>query len=457
MRIRELNADLGLRWSPKQWDALTFRSPPRPDGETPVDIVGFLGDYGGGKTFPAAARFLACCLSNGFVHGEHSGDDPPMSGLAAPTLGDLKKAPWIAIKKVLGPVADNIIVKERLYGEYQDVELVNGHRILFYSANGATNGPTLCQFWADEIQENAFEGRWDNYLGRVRDERATWLNLQVSGLATRGYVEDLFRDKGDKPNMRTVLLFAEDNPRTATGWRDEMALLKTRERDEDGWLMPEGVLYPTFSKKRNMTPPPAVAFPNRLLLRRWPMSLSFDFGRGAAVAWFTPWTVPVDTGRKRPELRRGILFTDQIMPDEREAEEVVAMAAARPWLIQRRGSVICVDPTAQVDQINHIKRAFPGVPIIQHRDGFYFKNDNGERAVTRALRDGRGNVLLYILPELIEDESGRGIVKMFSDYRTNRRKDQRYEHAADVVRYAVQHTLPLAGHDPIFAPGFGER
>lgn len=370
------------------------------------------------------------CLANPADDRYAGGDDLPLSGWSAPTLGDLKKGPLVQFRQVCPP---ELVYQERLYGEYQDITLVNGHRILLYSARGATNGPTLCQFWADEIQERPYEDAWDNIQGRAR-----WLNCQASGIAERGHVEDLFRGV-DAPNRMTRLLFPEDNAiNMAKGFVDEMraSMPASRLRDADGWLLPVGAMFPTFSREHNVRLPASIQRMPIASLRALPTSFAVDPGRAAAVAFAQPVDVEVERGVHGRRRERGIVFVDQLMPDHKDAEEladyirtkctwVKGLDAPDPkkWCIDRERSVICLDPTAEPDQVRHFQKAFRGVRVVQVQRGFYHVEENGIRAVDRAVRDQHKNARLFVHPSLASNVSKRGIVEMFSNHLASKPKD----------------------------------
>lgn len=453
--------------------------------EPSLEILFIGGDFGGGKTAAASDRFLEVCLDNPFEEGVHAKDDHPTSIIVAPTLSDVKKSALVEFRRV----ARDLIDSERLYGEHQDITLINGHRILLFSAEGAMNGPTACQLWADELQERAFDGKWDNLQGRVRDRRARRLNVQATGIARRGnHVERLFgglpvateedfvrlQIGGNTPARRrafyrsltpaqrnvirvrtedvdgatytraSVLFYPEDNAaNTARGYAQAMRNETHRPRDEAGWLtQAEGVVYPEFSYERNVLELVTV----EEALRR-PMSLSVDFGRRAAVAF----GLPVD----RPAGGRALQLIDELMPLNMDAERLAKwIDQVTPWRVGK-GSVIVLDPTAEEDQVNDFRRQFPGAEIVQFRSGPYHLEDTGERAVQRALLDSRNEAHLYVHPRLCDrdrdrDPEGRGTVPMFGEYSQKRRKDHFYEHAADVVRYLVSYFVPLpeGDHEP---------
>lgn len=461
--------------SPKQHRAWEFRAPPHPrSGALQIDVVGFFGDYGGGKSFSMMLRLLDVCLDNPFRHGVHSSENPPMTGLAAPTASDLKRGPLAEISKILGDLEQEIVVKKLEYGQDQHWELFNGHKILLYSAKGAKNGPTLCQFAADEFQERCWAGQWDNVKGRVRDQRAERLSLMASGIATRGgHVEDVFRlprpDESGLPfckrddgtgNKLTVLLYPEDNEvNMAAGYVAGMQEGGRRGRDKDGWLIDPDVLFSSFSRDVHLRLPPHLAKKTRRDFLRHPVSVSVDPGRKAAVIWWVPIDVIIKEEGQRKR-GRGLLIVDQWMPRDCDAEEIAVRLLRSSWNIDSPESVICLDPTQEPDQVRHFTSRFPAARIRIHRRGRWHKEENGVRALHRALRDYEGNQRLFIAPWVHDvkdevagyepDRGRRGVVEALGGYLATKTKDKWLEHAADVVRYATQEACPL----PLVGGGF---
>jgi len=481
--VSHLKLDLShVELHPKQARAVYFRSPRHPDtGEMQIDNVGFFGDYGGGKSYAMMVRTLLGAWANPFDHEVHSGDNPPMTGLVAPTFSDLKRGPLAQLSRVLGKNEEKVVARKVEYGQDQHWELVNGHKILLYSAAGAKNGPTLCQIATDEYQERCYLGQWDNLKGRVRDLRSPWLNVMASGIAQRGHVQDAFQlperdpESGlpfcsrddDTGNKLTVLLYPEDNDHLAAGYVEGMQGRsgERRTRDQDGWLLPLDALYPSFSRRHHLRMPPGMESLGRSDLQRLPVSVAVDPGRKAAVIWFMPVRIPVPG--KKPV--RGILIVDQWMPRDMDAEEIAMQIPKRGWRIEPatgRGeeSVICFDPDVKADQVRHFTERFQARPVV-HRSGFYMREENGERAVQRALRGADGVQRLYVAPwvhHVSDEDAGhepdkgrRGVVEALGGYLATRRKDRWLEHAADVIRYAVQYACPLpklaTGIDPTAA------
>lgn len=434
--IADLPIDLELTWSRPQWDVLTFEAPPRDDGSPDVEIVGIVGDYGGGKTYVAGARFVRVCFDNPFVAGVHTAGSPPMSGIVAPTMGDLLSSTLVELRKVCPP---ELVLRERLYGAAPELTLINGHVIRLYSAKGAMNGPTLCQIWADEIQDRGFAHAWPNIQARVRDKRARRLNVQASGLAQHGHVEELFRNPRG-PNRKTVLFRTSDNEHLAAGVVDNLLdSLSAAEllRDADGWAPPLGVMYPHFGAELNMCRAPKLA--DRLKV---PTSMGVDLRSKAAVVFTQDEPIQIVDGYGKARDATGQLVVGQRLPENQLAEQIAeAIKREEKWAFVPGVSIIAMDPTAAGDEVNHFRRCFPGCRIVQAKSGPYHVAENGERAVSRALGTGGGNVRLFVHPGISKHE--RGVVEMLRGYSATKKKDGKLEHVADALRYIVQARLPL--------------
>lgn len=437
----DLELDIGVEWSPKQFRGITFRAPRSAGEPPPVEIVAFLGQYGGGKTFGAAGRFLSVCLENPFIEGVHSEGAPPMSAIVAPTLSDLMEGAYVQLKSICPP---ELIVRERLYGVHWDIDLINGHRILLYSAKGSINGPTLVQLWADEVQHNSYRGHgiWHNLQARARDPRIDSgggrFSVIASGLAQTGHVEDLFRDPRGN-NRLTLILTLEDNttiPSSVAEQLKESLAASDLATDEAGWSIKQGILYPTFFEATNVAPIADLDLSTR---HNIPTSIAIDPGNKAAVVFLQSYPIEVERdGRIEREL--GVLVVDQFLPDDMRVEVIAKKIKNEfPWAIVPGRSFIAIDPTADMDQINQLRKVFPGVRIKQAIKGPYHAVSTGERAVSRAVCDGLGNSRLFFHPSL--KGTRRGVFEMLRTF--DGKRDDWLEHIADALRYGVQFMCPL--------------
>lgn len=450
-----------MQWSLKQWDAISFRVPfhVQLELQSTLSIICLLGDFGGGKSTGAAGRFLQGCLENPFISKRqaeknrlpwhHTKGDPPMSAIVDPTISGAKEG---SLKQFFRVCPPKLVRSVRLYGEYQDVTLHNGHRIKIYSTAGAIDGPSLCQMWADEIQHKKYGDLWENLQNRVRDERAINPTIIVSGRALRGgHVEELFGDKR-RANRKVIVFATEDNKHLAQGVVSELkASLPSSmlERDAEGWAVDHDIMFNNWSPENMQHDPDDRELSDR------PADLGVDLSRRAAAVFSVPW----DT----PKGGRGMMIVDQLMTEGTDAETIARRCKTEfPWKLIPGKSVIGMDPTASQDEINHFRRTFPGVQIVQHLRGPYHDAETGQRAVARAVKDGTGVVRLFVRARL-KGKDTRGIPEVMTGYRYSKLKDGKFEHGADALRYIVQHRIPLpamsysinlAQSPALFVPGW---
>lgn len=451
-----------IKWSLKQWEAISFRVPLHVQQElqSVLRILCLLGDFGGGKSTGGAGCFLEGCLMNPFISKRqaekenlpffHTKGDPPMSAIVDPTLSGAKEG---SLKQFFRVCPPRLVRNVRLYGEFQDVTLTNGHRIKLYSTAGAIDGPSLCQLWADEIQHKKYAECWENLQHRVRDERAVNPTIIVSGRALRGgHVEELFGSRAHRPNRKVIIFKTEDNTHLAKGVVSELlASLPSSmlERDAEGWAVDHDIMFNNWSSDN-------LRFdPDDRELAELPADLGVDLSRRAAAVFSVPW--PGSDGKP------GMLIVDQLMSEGTDAETIARKCKTEfPFKLIPGKSVIGMDPTASADEINHFRRTFPGVQIIQHLRGPYHDAETGQRAVARAVRDGLGVVRLFVRARL-KGKDARGVPEVMTGYRYSKLKDGKFEHGADAVRYIVQHRLPLpsmsyglnlAQSPALFVPGW---
>ncbi len=448
-----------IAWSRKQKDLIRFRMRKFLEGFRAVVHLWNLGEFGGGKSFVAAVEFLLGILLNPYDPMAHTPEAPPASGIWAPTLTDLKRGPLRAFKEICPP---ELIRRNReSLSDNRHLLLENGHVIWLYTAEGAANGPNLTQVWADEIQERVYAQKWINIKARVRDLRkVTALTAIASGIAERGHVEQFFRGKTLEKDGCYFgrMLYPEDNAANLPeGYADELRSLSagSRERDADGWLMPQGARYPKFSQLANIRRAGEL-WPDRFELgRRLPVSMGLDFGLRAVVVFTVPVTVNVLRGTLPPRDELALLVIDQVIADDCGATELAMLARQRAskhkWNVERGVSRICSDPKAVPEQLAEFRAAFKGVDIIQVTEGPYAREDKGILAVDRAICDQHGNVRLFVHPDIV-GEHERGVPESLQGWMADKPKDKFYEDACDGVRYVTQHFLPLPDRPPITAP-----
>lgn len=434
----ELSITLPLILSAKQHHLATFET-----GNEEIRFTVALGSYGGGKSLVAALAYLKHVAANAFIPGIHEDGSPPTSGIVAPSFSDIMQGPYKQLRRI---ASDDLIANEKLYHPYYEIEWVNGHVTKLCSAKGAINGPSWTGVWVDEIQEKPFKAAWHNIQARVRDgrvermartqtgyEKAGRLEVIVSGLATRNHVEDLFRYH-DKPNQRLMILETKDNQQNLGG--NAVEELKARmpdavfEKDSEGWVLPQNVAYPWFTTQNNVDSETDLA----TLLDR-PVMLGVDLRSHAAVVFMIPGAFTWSQGQPAG------LIVDEWLPENYSAAMIATeiKSGRFPWRIAPNHSAICMDPTASIDEVRAFEKAFPGVPVFQYRKGPLSEARNGRRAVATALRDERKITRLAIAGKLDGDHE-RGCGRMFREW--DGRRDGRFEHVADAVRYVVQHGIP---------------
>lgn len=436
----ELSINLPIIFSAPQLKPIRFRLATRDIG-----FYIFLGEYGSGKSLAAAAAYMEHCVSaNPFIEGLHETGSAPTSAIIAPTFGDIMDGPYKQLRRL---VPDDLIYRERLYHPYMDIEWVNGHVTTLCSSKGAINGPSWVGEWVDEIQEKPYANTWHNIQARVRDGRAERmtrnengtmvpagkLSIIVSGLASRNHVEDLFRYHTG-PNQCLVVMETDDNRHNLGG--NAVEELKARmpdsafDKDAEGWTMPQNIAYPWFTTRDNIE---KATGPSDYYER--PVTLGVDLRKHAAVTFLVPGAFPWSANEPAG------LIVDEWLPDNYSAGMIAReLRSGRfPWKIVPNLSAICLDPTASVDEVQAFEKAFPGVPVVQYRKGAFAEARNGRRAVAIALRDERKVTRLRVL-ETLDPGHERGIVRMFREW--DGRRDGRFEHVADTVRYAVQHAIP---------------
>jgi hypothetical protein len=416
--------------------------------------IGCFGEWGGGKTLIAMILFFVLCL----INSDPSVTDPdqlPASGLWAATLDDMKRGPKLHLLE---------LAPEEFVRDHTDkyIEWEFGHRTWLYSADKSADGPNLTHVMADEFQKPVYAVKWRNIKARARSNRAKVNAAIAAGLAERGHVEDYFRVKVAKDGLYYVeMLYPEDNPANPPGYADEIRAMSagSRERDPEGWLMPTGVRYPKISTVENIQRAGEL-YPDLAAIFGRPTSLGIDLGRKAVVAFLQDEPIECNVGSKGVRKEVGGLLVDQLILDDLDAEGVAKAIAdylkrpiakgGRHWNIMPGVSRIAIDPTAVPEQLDHFRRKFPGVEIVQITAGMYREEEHGCRAVDRALCDAHGNRRLLIHPSLIGRHE-RGVPESLRGWRVEKPKDKKFEHACDAVRYIVQVKLPLPER-PIVPP-----
>lgn len=441
-----LTLALKAKWTRPQWDLISFRAPPNERGEAQVEIAAGVGQYGGGKSYGGAGRCIDISLANPFDPNIHTEEDPPATVIVGPSLAALLEGAFAHLMEITPP---ELILRKRLYGVYFDVTLINGHVWRLKAARGAIEGGSVVHLWADDIQHSSYEGKWHNLQARARDKRARRLAVTATGISRPGWISDVFRRPAGEAR-KTVIFRASDNARNLGAGVAKQLLASLpaseTETDADGWMMPADVCWPKFGDA-NLARAPSLE--DR---RDRPTSFGVDLRSHAAVVFVQPEPVVCMMPRSRtdetlvPRDEMGLLVVDQYMPDGKSAEDIaLAIKRSDRWRIVPGKSKMAFDPSASIDEIEHFRRLFPGVEIVQVRSGPYHEGKTGRRAVDRAIKDGLGNTRLFVHPGLV-GRNRRGIPEALRAYSEKDLHDDFYEHAADAGRYIAQAFLPMPDH-----------
>lgn len=434
-----LNFEVGsLEWKalPHQYDALEFLA--RADDAAVVRRLALLGGWGSGKSRGAAMAFVAACAAEPWR--EEYGEQNPLSVIVAPTYRVLRQATLVALESVMS----RDIVMKRRGPPYNDLLLSNGHRILLYSGEGELEGLNLVNLWVDEISHPTFDqNRFANYTARCREPRARRLNVIVSGLASFGWVRDVF-DHPETATQKTILCGTEQNTHIRAEVLESIRAAVPAGADyllKAGWQPAPNAVYPQFEPRLHIV--------DRELDTRRPVNISFDVGNQAAI--LVSQRIPVKlrniVGKEEPG--EGLLVGAELVPDGCSVDELCYKfkTTFADFRVVPGESVITTDPTTDKDEERAIRRHFPNVRYVQRKKGDpQYAISFGARLVQRGLRDSMGNTRLYFSAAL-RKHGKRGILDSVPKLRYREGtdvivKDNSSDHCADALRYAVCELLP---------------
>lgn len=423
--------DVGpARLSPKH---MRVRLHDAPQGAFAVKAA--LGPNSTGKTFLCADNFLELVALHPVTAPGFSESAPPLSFICGANFGGVIDGP---INELRRAAPAGWIKREVLYGSNPAIEWGNGHRTLIYTAkimnpNSGGRGLSAVFGWADEVQDRAYEGTWQNIFKRIRDRRAARPTLLLSGRAVKdSEICGLIRGK-QGPTLVYEILRLEDNahalhPGYLEMVRERMPASQFRV-DAEGWeMVNDGAIYSMFSD-RNIVDVPSVAE-----LMSKPCHVGVDLRTHAAAVAAAE--VVIDG------VMRLVVF-DQVMADRRSAEELAKEIVRRGWNLGP-GSTFTHDPTSSVDEIRHFvdltRGPWRGCSISGPPAGLREEED-GVLCVDRAICDGNGVCRLLMLRSLERDPSRRGVIASARGYDGG--KHSPFAHAADALRYLVVRRLPI--------------
>lgn len=415
-----MQIEMKLRPMPHQRELLLWKPPAHAPAGPIVQAV--LGGWGSAKTTAVAMQFAITALSYGW-HSAY-GRKRPQAIVVAPNLRLARKNQLELIDSMLP--AD--LVKRRWSMPEPRILLANGLEITAISADANYEGENLVMCWLDEIQHELYSSnpeRYTNYIARLRDPlaRQKHTRMFVSGLPTSGWVRDQFEDKGDDPAKNTRLWGSRLNTKLASGVFDQIRRATPAGQEatflEGQWQPLPGALFPQFDVSRNIL--------GQEINLRAPVSVGIDIGNHAAIV----------IGQRHPN--EALHIVDEILGVGQSMEEMVYQLKQKGYLIQPGKSEIYVDPTLRRDEINAIRKHFPGVHLVQReRSDQYHDVWTGIRVVQSALRSAAGTTKLTFASSL--KKNPKGVIEAMERLRVNQRTgsivvDDQRDHAADALRY----------------------
>jgi len=394
-----------------------------------------LGPNSTGKTFLCSDEFLELVSLHPDTLPGFSQADPPLSFIVGANFGGVVDGPIRELKRA---APEGWIARDVLYGSNPFIQWANGHRTLIYTAkimnpNSGGRGLSAVFGWADEVQDRAYEGAWQNIFKRVRDRRAVRPTVLLSGRAVRDTeICGLIRGK-QGPALVYEILRLEDNahalhPGHLAMVRDLMPASQFRV-DAEGWeMVNDGAIYSMFGEQN------IVDTPTTAELMTKPCHVGVDLRTHAAAVAAAEVTIE---GTAR------LIVFDQVMVDRRSAEEVAREMERRGWNLGP-GSTITHDPTIAVDEaarfVERTRGPWRGCSI-SGPPGEWREERDGVRCVDRAVCDANGLRRLLVHRALERDPSRRGVVASLRGYDGG--KHSPFAHAADALRYVTVRRMPI--------------
>ena len=422
-------------------------------------LLGVFGAWGSSKTYGAAVKFLTTCLANPWT--EVYGADQPFSIVVGLTRSVLKDSAYREIKNILPP---ELIAKEKNLPDWE-LHLINGHRIVFRTVKGMTEGGTCCAIWVDEAHKIPAKGQWLNYQARSRDMRARHRLVMASGLPEHGWLQEVFDgwggatetaigrgvkisadmqlEGGGTVKREAVFMHAFDNPHLPPETRATLvastSASEARKYIEGRWMKPERMIYYELNHATHIVKDPGQR-------DRW-VHIGFDVGDHSHV-------VVVQSRRQRGQDADGAPYTldgwhvvDEWHANEVSTEELCRQIKARGWLLHPRHSSLYTDPTIRRDEIAAIRRVFPELPIIKKsRKDKADSTEAGYASTNVALRDAHGRTRLTFSDSLSREP--HSLLWCLGKFRRKPNghpdRDNVVDHASDALRYPVSSLMPVA-------------
>lgn len=441
----ELELTVGVEALPHQ-AALLLYDPEEDRGPT---IEALLGWWGSAKSIAGALKMLRMILENPWTPKYRS--LKPQAVIMAPSARIVER---MLIPKMEYVVPPELIAKKwsRPYPRWL---FANGVELSFVSGDAEFEGEDLFAVWIDEIHHSVFSNnpdRFTNFYSRLRDPNAVRLSMVCTGRPEAGWTRETFDlerlEPAQRVNRFTRLCGTDDNPYLPPKQLDVLlgfvpAGMENLVR-KGGWMLPPGAVFSSYDQSVHIVP-------NARVEPRAPVHVGLDVGThsAAVLGHDCPAQIRGITGEVKQG--NGLLVIDDLAGVGLSVEDLVTQVKLRPAAhnIIPGKSKIYADPTIRRDEMNVIRKHFPGVHVVvrQRTDEFYAKAP-GIRVMQAALRDGKGNTRIWFCKRL--QGTRNGVLDAIVEAKTSPKtgevvKDDRTDHALDALRYLVQGRLGSFG------------
>lgn len=412
-------------------------------GKLGPHVLAYLGGWGAGKTVVGTAGFgmIAAGALKGTVDGYR-----PQTVVLAPTARVLEKV----LMPKLGDVIPPELIIKKTGRPYPTWHLVNGVDISFVSFEATFEGEDIAAMLVDEVQLLAQDPvKFQNYLARLRDPRASFLGMICTGLPEAGWVRDQFDpnrlNAKDRALRHTVLTGTRDNkslpPDTVAQFLASCPAGYEAAFIEGGWMPMADALYDMFGEHNIV--------PSSMWDRSVPVKLGLDAGVSSAIVVGQHMSFPWG---------RGVLLGESVVGRHISIKELCLKAKEKYGKQIIAGhSKICCDPTIRSDELAAMRSVFPGVHIMQRkRTDKLYQVEPGIRLVQAAIQNSQQQNHVAIVAS--DRGTKRGLIDAWTRIKKSPRtgariKDDALDHVDDAARYLLNHMLGDSG----FAPQFSEE
>jgi hypothetical protein len=411
-----------------------------------AEFIGVFGGWGSGKSTAAADRLLRVIGKNPHDLAKYGRHDRPLTIVAGPTSKVLRESMW----RTMNARYDALIAKR---WETPPMRILwrNGHLTSFRSFEALVEGANACGILVDEAHLIHDVPHLMNFKARARDPLANERCAIVCGLPEDGPLREVFDQPIMPASMAAFYFRTDDNHFLPKGFSDQFRAAvsygEAMKYLEGKWMVGGDAVFHSWDSSRNVVD--LEGDTNAVT------HLAFDVGdRGFAL-----WGQEVRINCKRRDgstyVDRGLLIVDDLACDNLSTEGILQEALRRPWKLIPGKSNVYTDPTIRRDELQTIERYLPGMSIVRRSKGEReFDIPYGVRCINRALRDVDDNSRLMFSRSLLAPKARarfenpeRGIVRCVQNSKKDPwtgypKKENRYEHGRDCLRYMVSDVLP---------------